>query len=156
MSGSPLLDKLRAYSLSGFFVSLGITAIILALRIPKTGFQSEYDPGPAAVPALMGLSLTLGGLYQGLLAWRRSETTSPLHLKAFWILAGGLVAYAVAMPSVGFALSTVTLVTWMATWLGSRWWVSLLFALGIVLLVQILFGQLFKVPLPQGVLGLPF
>ncbi len=147
----------RRLALALFFVIAGGLAVLFAVQIPETGFQNEYDPGPRVVPLLMGAVLILGGLAEGVRSSRREEDVSPdAGLGAFWVLLAALTLYALVMPYSGFALATVILTVFVASSMGVRWWVAGMLALGLVAVVYLLFVYLFRVPLPQGVLGLPF
>jgi hypothetical protein len=60
------------------------------------------------------------------------------------------------LPWAGFSLTTVVFASGLICWFGSRWWTGLLAAVVLTVLVRVVFVVLFKVPLPDGTLGLPF
>ena len=151
-----LLAQSGRYVLALFLIVLGITTFILARQIPESGLQSEFDPGARAMPTIMAMFLMFGGLFEGLQVRRSEESATNEALGPFWLILGGLLLYALSMPYLGFSLATTFLAWLMAWWLGSRWWFALLFAIALVTVVQGLFVQLFRVQLPQGILGLPF
>lgn len=146
----------RRWSLSLFLTGIGAAAIILAFGIPETGFQNRFDPGPSAVPVLIGIFLLAGGIAEGIRAAREAPILPEIIPGDFGIFVGALILYALAMPYTGFGLATVILSSLMTWYLGSRWWVAIALAVSLVVVVHVLFVYLFRVPLPSGVLGLPF
>ena len=153
-----LVSWATRFALSFFFVLTGSAALVLARGIPVTGFQNEFDPGPRAVPTMVGVLLLVGGVFQGVQEVRReiAGSSSEMGLVSFWVTLAALTAYALVMPYLGFGIATFILISIMTYRLGSRWWVSVLFAIGLVLAVQLLFVNLFKVAMPQSAIGLPF
>ena len=71
------------------------------------------------------------------------------------VMACGLVGYVALISPLGFTLSTLLFGTAVMTWLGNRWWVALLTAVAMVIVVRVLFAVMFKVQLPTGEIGLP-
>ncbi len=71
------------------------------------------------------------------------------------VMACGLVGYVALIGPLGFTLSTLMFGTVVMTWLGNRWWVALLTAIAMVIVVRVLFAVMFKVQLPTGEIGLP-
>ncbi|MCA9067142.1 MAG: tripartite tricarboxylate transporter TctB family protein, partial [Planctomycetaceae bacterium] len=59
-----------------------------------------------------------------------------------------LVLYLLAFHAAGFALSTFLFAAVLQMLLGAKWWSSALAAGAMVILVQLLFINLFRVPLP--------
>lgn len=171
-------------SWGGVLVLTGCAAMILAARLEYTPLGDNQDPGPRAFPLILGMVLLLGGLIELASTWRgrRSEVhqdndrpaskakavdpmadipgaeaaaTPPSSRDALIVLVA-VGVYVAALGWLGFSLSTVLLVMGLMLRLGARWLTAALTAVGLVVVVQLLFVQLFRVQLPVGTLGLPF
>jgi hypothetical protein len=68
------------------------------------------------------------------------------------LIAVGL--YIPALSWIGFSVSTLILVTALLRFLGSRWWLAATVAVSLLVLIQLLFGYGFNVPLPTNHWGL--
>ena len=161
-------DQTLRQTLSGaVWLVLGLLAVILSLAIKKPGFANNQDPGPQFFPILLGVLMAAGGLtllVKGLYAkWnRKSVLPAPdakPHLnrsRVLLLFIGGFGAYLFLIPWLGFTLSS-TLYGFLLLWIqGSRWYVSLAMILILMTGTKLLFGTLFHVQLPEGVIGLPF
>ena len=153
---------------SGLWLGVGLVvvgglAIGLGTRIEVLGLGQNADPGPRMMPLVLGGILTLGGLYElarGLIGRRstgKDESSLPKGaIQRMLVLFLGLVAYVALVGYLGFALSTLVFATLMMWWLGVKWPVALSTTLGLLVVIHLLFVQVFKVQLPAGVLNLPF
>lgn len=147
--------------LGSFLVVLAIAVGVLSRSIKALGLGDNFDPGSKAFPLGLALILGIGGLFE---IWqsRRAKreasgtTTTKGQARTTCILLFGLGAYIFLIPWLGFALSTLTLGTAMMVWLGNPWKRSVIAAIVLVGIVYALFILGFKVPLPGGVLNLPF
>ena len=142
------------------WLTVGLTAVVLGRAIKKPGFASNQDPGPQFFPILLGSFLALGGcillfksFYQA--APKTESSKEALNNRSLLLFVVGFIAYLLAMPWIGFSVASSAFVFSMIWLQGSRWFVALPLAIGLVVSIQILFGQLFHVQLPAGVLGLP-
>jgi hypothetical protein len=161
-------DKSSRQTLSGaVWLILGLLALVLSMDIKKPGFANNQDPGPQFFPILLGVLMTTGGVAlcgSGLFAkWKsathpsgalnKSETTRTKALLEFLL---GFGAYIFLIPWLGFTLSSLGFgfaLVWMQ---GSRWYVSGSMILALMIGIKLLFGMLFHVQLPEGVIGFPF
>ena len=81
------------------------------------------------------------------------EESSRRPLNALIVLiAVGL--YIPAVSWIGFSVATLIVVTGLLRFLGSRWWLSATVAVSLLVLIQLLFGYGFNVPLPTNHWGL--
>jgi putative tricarboxylic transport membrane protein len=120
------------------------------------------DYGAAVFPIILacglglcGAALTVSGArnWQGAIAfapWTRDPTP--------WIRSAAMLAailfYIFAAEPLGFMItSTVTLFA-LFVLLGSRWWVAVIVAVAVSLLIERSFGDLLLVPLPRGLFWL--
>ena len=150
-------------SLSLFWIGLGLFFLWFARDIPQASFTSAGDPGPRAFPQWLGLVLVIGGTWE-LLRQRAGqihpvgsaldkEESSRRPLNALIVLiAVGL--YIPAVSWIGFSVATLIVVTGLLRFLGSRWWLSATVAVSLLVLIQLLFGYGFNVPLPTNHWGL--
>lgn len=153
-------------------ILVGGAAIGLALQIDVLGLGQNQDPGPRAFPIVLGTILLLGGLYEVASSFgggraelvdevgggdSKGETTGGKNgRKSMGLIFIGICLYVGTIASLGFTLSTFLFAVSMMIRLGVRWQVSLASTLGLLLGIHLLFVRLFKVQLPDGMLGLPF
>ncbi len=163
---------MRADRLAGiFFVALGAAALGFGFQIKELGLGQNQDPGPRVFPMVLGAILVVGGIVEFVLSLKKvpqgdslqsgesvlKETPLSLAgLKNLGVLFVGLVLYVGLIGYLGFGLSTLLFGVAMMVRLGVRWWVAGLVTVGLLAGIYLLFGQLFRVQLPTGVLGLPF
>lgn len=143
------------------WLALGLTAVVLGRAVKKPGFAANQDPGPQFFPVMLGLLLALGGILLVVKSFLnyKSDSESPkasLQHRALLLFIGGFMTYLLSMPWIGFSLASCAFIFSMIWLQGSRWFVALPMAVGLVSGIQLLFGSLFHVQLPPGVLGLPF
>ena len=156
-----LLQQPAMQRIAGFvWMTLGLTAVVLGRAVKKPGFASHQDPGPQFFPILLGLGLALGGILLIVKSFLNSKSDSesskePLRNRVLLVFIGGFLVYLLSMPWIGFSLASCAFIFSMIRLQGSRWFVALPMAIGLVLGIQLLFGTLFHVQLPPGVLGLP-
>lgn len=143
-------------------IAIGGLALTLARGFADSGLGSNADPGPAAFPTILAFGLIAGGAWELVQsirtgAWRGSLAgIRDRTLLQVLILVAGLVGYARLIGVVGFSLATIAFATILLIWLGTRWWIALIAAASLVVVVVSLFVWLFKVQLPSGMIGLPF
>lgn len=122
----------------------------------------DSDPGPRALPIALGIFLLVAAVIELVPAlWQFRRTGRDWlsfsvsdRMVLFTIVS--LLIYLPAINLLGFSTSTV-LFGFAQMWrLGSRWWVSLLVSIGLVVIVNLLFVTLFKVALPESSQGIPF
>ncbi|MDE0736211.1 MAG: tripartite tricarboxylate transporter TctB family protein [Pirellulaceae bacterium] len=150
-------------SLNLFWVGVGLFFLWFARDIPVASFTSEGDPGPRAFPRWLGAALVFGGLFELLrqrllnsAAAGASGTASPpaLSRRNGLVVLLAVAIYIPAVTLIGFSLASLTLVTGLLRFLGSRWWISAIAAVTLVVLIQLLFAYGFNVPLPTNYWGL--
>jgi len=143
---------------------VGGGCLSLGMQIEQSAMSGEHDPGPKMLPVGLSGVLLLGGLTGATL-----RLTDRQQLASAATVEGGsdsarfgnapaafvaLLLYAIAIPWLGFQVSTLAFVTGLLTWLGARWWSSLLMAILVISVVRFVFGNLFYVQLPEGAFGL--
>ncbi len=150
---------------------VGGLAVGFAGQIQELGLGQNADPGPRALPMLLGAVLILGGVFEmALWLLRRNRAgvgigeegdvaeavaTAPSY-RPLILMVAGVTAYVVAIGMIGFTLSSFVFATAMMGCLGIRWWVAGLTSVGLLVVVQGLFTYLFRVQLPRGMWELPF
>ena len=144
--------------LGAVLIGLAVAVAGLSSSIRALGLGENFDPGAKAFP--LGLALILGGsgVVELVLGWKSHDTENAPsgRTKTAAILLLGLGAYVFLLPWLGFALSTLLMASGMMIWLGQSWQRSLAASVSLLGLVYLLFVVAFKVPLPGGVLNLPF
>jgi putative tricarboxylic transport membrane protein len=151
-----------------FLAILGALAFWSGSRLPAVPGQ---DVGPAAFPMVIGAGLVLcgvliaGGIGHSFEAEDTGEDKRApglaRHLgRLEWIAAFLppvlLILYVVVADTLGFLLTAALLLMVTALALGATWRMTI----GLVLLappfVQLVFGKLLRVPLPDGLLAAPW
>jgi putative tricarboxylic transport membrane protein len=130
--------------------ALGVAAAAEAWRRIPLG--TADDPGPGILPLLLGLGVAGLGIAAALAgAW---PPGAPLERRRALAVASAVVAWALALPYLGFALTTVAALFLLARGVGgaplSRLLVFALLTSGGAVL---LFRGLLKMPLPRGPWG---
>ncbi len=146
--------------LGAVLVGLALVVFALSRSIKSLGLGDNFDPGSKAFPLGLAAILGVGGLVEIWHSHRASATTNPPkrdnRAKTAAILLAGLSVYVFMLPWLGFALSTLLMATAMMKWLGNTWPRALVAVVVLIGIVYALFVVGFKVPLPGGVLNLPF
>lgn len=156
--------------LSLFWIGTGCFFLWFSLDIQGSQVVSDGDPGLRFFPQCLGLAILLGGLLGLLRPMFGQLQASPVVTSSEKITESAteyvrhplnalavLISIALYIPAVnflGFTFSTLVLVTGLLVFLGSRWWISILVACSLVLLIQVLFGYALSVPLPTNYWGL--
>jgi len=178
MSVSNIKTK-RNRSLGYVLIVFALVVLYLSKDIRELGFGGNSDPGPKLFPIGLSILLALGGAIEIWKDWRARlgsleavcsvDDKSTLRVENLSnddgehdrrMRAGGLMGvflvYILALPYLGFTLSTLVFPTAMMMLLRIRWKMAFLVTAVLTLIGNVLFGALFHVPLPRGVLGLPF
>jgi len=155
-------------STGGFLVVLGALAFWGGSRLPGVPGQ---DIGPAVFPMVIGAALVLCGTLIALGIGRSFEEPDPEPEEAhaglaLWlgrrrVLAALvppalLVFYALASETLGFLISAFVMVLLTALALGASVRLAAGMALGAPPLVHLVFYKLLRVPLPEGLLAMPW
>ncbi|GAB5561640.1 MAG: hypothetical protein SynsKO_32870 [Synoicihabitans sp.] len=144
--------------LGGGLIVLSVAVFGFSRSIKSLGMGDNFDPGSKAFPLGLAAILAIGGAIE---IWQSRKNVSLAkpqsgRMKTTLILLVGLGAYVFLLPWLGFALSTLGLGTAMMVWLGNSWPKAITSSAVLVAVVYGLFVIAFKVPLPGGVLNLPF
>jgi putative tricarboxylic transport membrane protein len=122
------------------------------------------DYGPALFPRLIATLAGIAGvalIVKGARVWRSEPRVvlgdwvrSPRHLGNFVVVVGALIVYIQVSDAVGFIITGFVLLSFIIVWLRGlgHLWSSLLVSALSVVVVQALFGELLRVPLPWGLL----
>lgn len=135
-------------------IILGVAAFLETLRFPE---MPGGMPGPALFPRILSVLLVGFGLLL-LLRARRPAEDAGLPFSRIAVLKGvgvllGIVAYIALVERLGFILTAGGILIGMMLMLGVRARTALPVSAGLVLFIVLLFQQLLRVPLPQGIFG---
>lgn len=141
-------------------VALGVAVVIASLRLPSIPGQPI---GPAVFPMVLGAALCLSGL---VIAVRPQRQTIPQsdQLASFSIMGALHLLSPVAilllgyfiMASLGFLLTGFLIVFITSLLLRGSVIGSLLLSVVMTVLIYTIFASLLRVPLPPGILSLPW
>ncbi len=142
----------------------GVVAYVFADG-PIRSRLDPNDPGPFTVPrvaAVLILACSTWELVAGitsLVRGRRAEDEQgraeiPALTPGNLVAIGLVLLYAALLPVAGFTLSTTVLLPVLLVRMGGarRWWHGALFAMSLAISVKLLFGPVFRVTLPEGLL----
>ena len=134
-------------------LALGVAYLYLAMQLPERGLPNI--PGPSFFPyliAILLLALSLGLLVQGIRGYRREPLD--LDLREYVPATVALLlfaAYLAVLPRLGFLVASIPFAGGMMWLYGGR---NKLFvaagAVGLPLLLSLLFREVLRIPLPQG------
>ena len=164
------LGKDRSGSLGYVLIVFALIVFYFSKDIRELGFGNNSDPGPKLFPIGLSVLIALGGAIEIYRNWKvkgqpaeaigLADENSALDVKSKQLRAGALMGlffvYILAMPYLGFTLGTLVFATAMMMLLRFSWKMALSVSVALTLVVNLLFGMLFHVPLPRGILGLLF
>lgn len=137
----------------GGFVLLGLA--MLAMALPMEG-PRHMAYGPGVFPSAIGVLMVLGGL---VVAFRREpgdrEPAAPAsrrRITAFVLFAAAPLVFALILPVLGFLIAAPPLIALLVVISGGRWPAAVATGLASTLLLQVIFQQVMRVPLPWGLL----
>lgn len=127
----------------------------------RTAVGAQYFTiGPRFFPTIAGALCLFLGLLIALRPGGGNNLEALRERAARWnvsALAGVSIAYAIALPYLGFVLASFLVLLILQPLFGvRRWYLVLAVALVTPLLIQQIFYRAFVLMLPRGVLGLPF
>ena len=141
-------------ALNAFWIVLGAAAAAYAWTL---GVIGPSGPDSGLFPAIAALIIVAAGL--ALMFQRGSAAAHPDFPRgaALWRVGGvvaGLALMALGVPYLGFAITgAITMLILLRTVEQSSWLVSVVLAIGSVVAVVALFGNLLGMPLPRGPWG---
>lgn len=144
-------------AVSGLIVIVFATLmIVIAQGFP--GFPGQ-NFGPALFPTILGFGLVICGFIlvaNGLVAhfeagenWVFPEPTKP-NLVSFSLVLTSVVFYILFSDTIGFIISSLTILIVLFASFRIRWAISIPVAFGLTTFIQYFFGNLMRVPLPRG------
>jgi putative tricarboxylic transport membrane protein len=151
-----------------FLVGLGAAAAYGGWRLPPVPGQPV---GPNVFPLVIGIGLALCGLAiafgighsfeeeEEIIPFEGGEAPAPqgkLYRLRALLPPALLLFYVVVADRVGFILTAAIIVYVTATALGARWKLALPLAVGAPIVIHLIFSKLLRVPLPIGLLPMPW
>ena len=151
-----------------FLVGLGAAAAYGGWKLPPVPGQPV---GPNVFPLVIGIGLALCGLAiafgighsfeeeEEIVPFEGGEAPAPTG-KLYGLRAllppALLLFYVVVAERVGFILTAAIIVYVPATALGARWKLALPLTIGAPIVIHLIFSKLLRVPLPIGLLPMPW
>jgi putative tricarboxylic transport membrane protein len=151
-----------------FLVGLGAAAAYGGWRLPPVPGQPV---GPNVFPLVIGIGLLLCGLAiafgightfeeeEEIVPFEGGAAPAPqgkLYGLRALLPPALLIFYVVVAERVGFILTAAIIVYVTATALGARWKLALPLAVGAPIVIHLIFSKLLRVPLPIGLLPMPW
>jgi putative tricarboxylic transport membrane protein len=139
-------------SWAGAVIALvGVVAIVAAW---PHELWSEFGPGPAFVPAVLGTALAVMGAVVAIapLRARAAQQASTSEFRKPLVVMGVFAAYLALLNIVGFAVATALFLFTVLHWVESRGvWQSAAIAVSVTLALHLLFAVALGTSLPSGV-----
>lgn len=144
-------------------IGLSIAVLCITPSFPK-GQASVNITGPAFFPNVLAVAFIILGVAQIIAASRAARKSSPSQNSSrdsqrsrkiimtveFVAL---MLAFIAFFNTLGFVISTTCFLFLLMWLLGLKWWKSLLYAGIYTSVIYLLFGVLFTIGLPAGILG---
>ena len=151
--------KVKRDQITGLaLVVLGIVFMVLISRFSKP-LTAEY-PGPKLMPGIAALGLIICGLGVLVGGCRQKEPDKTIITKTgllrILVTFAALCLYIMGMKYLGFLIVTPFLVYGLTTYFAkatkveTKLWVRIAFAVGVTLIVWLMYVQLFEMELPVG------
>lgn len=148
-------------------VCLTVAGVVLAITPTfPAGQESVGITGPAFFPNVLAIVLILAGAYKIVRGFVARSSNPGIHfgelalslrqpeIATVLLTVAMLVLYVLFFELLGFVLCTVSFLFVLMARLGVKKLRSALYAAGFTALIYLMFGKLFGVSLPPGVLGL--
>ena len=131
-----------------------------SLSFPQAVSAGKRIPGPGFFPILLSVLLIPGGVHQiiaglktpwsegGKIVWSRGTANVPVLLAL-------LLAYVFLMERLGYALATFLFGMLLMLRLKVPFFKALLVAVSTTLFIVLVFGRVFHIQLPPGIIGFP-
>ncbi len=173
----------RKYSLNFpiLLFLLGVTTLLFASQLPVFIQRGQRLPGPQYFPTMLGVFLCIAGVVElaRYLNCRRKrspgcvdQVSAPSEKLGFgariervaknWgnqsvaLLLVSLLIFVLVLPSLGFVLTGVLFSLVMLLRLNAKPLPAVLLSVVLVVIIAFIFVSAFRVPLPRGILSLPF
>ena len=151
--------KVKRDQITGLaLVVLGIVFMVLISQFKKP-LTAEY-PGPKLMPGIAALGLIICGLGVFVNGCRQKTADKTVLTKKgllrVVIVFAALCLYILGMKYLGFLIVTPFLVYGLTTYFAkasnadTKWWVRVIFAAGVTLVIWLMYVQLFEMELPIG------
>lgn len=149
--------SLKVEHLIGIFaIILGISIFFLTNSFPDFNIGNAGVPGPAFFPNLIGGLLILVGIGEFFEA-RKSKRHLNFAIKNkqslfnILVVIALILAYIFLLKKIGFILMSFFFCFVVMKLLQVSWSKSIIFALILVVILYLVFGKLFRLPLPVGI-----
>jgi putative tricarboxylic transport membrane protein len=150
---------------------IGIACIAIALityklttQFPR-GMGKAGAPGPEFFPHVLAVLLTIFGIMEVILGFVHQSRHEHLNIKHLakqltgwgginvFLIIGLMIFYVSLFEFLGFILTTFIILVILMWRLRVKWWKNLAATVTLILVIQLLFGKLFTISLPYGVLS---
>lgn len=146
-------------------IAIAIAVLCITPTFPK-GQAGVNLTGPAFFPEVLAIAYLVLGVIQilaGFKVQKQIEEGTPSDTQEAQKKKGRvwptvefialLIAFIVLFEPLGFIISTIAFLFLLMLLLGVKWWKSLLYAIIYTAVIYLLFGKLFTIGLPAGILS---
>lgn len=150
--------RTRTLSFPILLIGFGGMTLFLSRDLPDFIQRGQRLPGPKLFPMVLGAFLVVAGVVE-LVQWlvaRSRGTAKPLQsagLGDVTAFIGAVVLFAVLLPVLGFQVTGLLFGTLVLRALDVQWSKAVFVPLLLVVVITLLFGVAFRVPIPWGILG---
>lgn len=142
-------------------ILISIVVIAMSSTFPEAVAAGKRIPGPGFFPTLISIVLIIGGIYQVIEGVKTKDNDSR-KLECNWgtvniaLIVISLIAYSIIMQWLGYALSTLIFSVPLMVRLKTGKMKAVFYSIFVTAFIVLIFGQVFKIQLPMGTLGLPW
>ncbi len=149
------------------FICIAISIVVLCITPSfPTGQEGANLTGPAFFPNVLAIAYIILAFLQIILAFKargktekggnsvakanlqRKKITTTFEFIAL------MIAYIIFFVPLGYLISTLLFLFLLMWLLGVKWWKSLLYSAIYTIFIYVLFGKLFTIGLPAGILSI--
>lgn len=159
------MKKINHEHLTGFIcILIAIVTLILSAKLPK-GRSNLNIPGPAFFPNLLGIGLLICGIYQIILGFFKKDipvinfkellnNIKNIQVINLFIVIGLLIFFILFYEIIGFIICLTILLVITMIRFKVRLLSIIIATIVFIGIILIIFGTLFHVSLPMGILSL--
>lgn len=151
--------------------SIGVICLIIAgifrkltSELPQ-GLGSKGAPGPEFFPNVLTALLIVFGVIEIVIGFQKQEQFEAITLGKMWngikswgginilLIVALMLFYIFMFEILGFIVTSLIVLTILMWRLKVPWWKNIIASATLILVIQLLFGYLFTISLPYGVLS---
>lgn len=162
------MEKKYSLTFGLLLIALGAAVFFLGRDLPSFVLGGRQLPGPKFFPFLLAGLFIVAGAWESLVFFRAggfqhkasafpklaAEHFRDPGVQRFWFILIGLVLFVPLIQLLGFVIGSFLFATAVMVRLKAKVWSALLVAAILTVVIALIFGRLFRIPLPEGIFGI--